>query len=200
MLARTKSSQKQSVVNDFICFIPPLACANKLDSVTHFRSCITVYWIASYKARAIQSAVWLVHVVLPTRFMPLHTCADKWNSSYVHASATVVCKCVTSAISTAATTVAVTDAMVEITYCGRSSVGRASAYQAECRGFESLLPLIKHGFKQPCFVFKSAPKRTKRQHIDLLLLLSAIRWYLFELTIANALRLASTAPWELGSI
>ena len=27
------------------------------------------------------------------------------------------------------------------TYCGRSSVGRASASQAECRGFESLCPL-----------------------------------------------------------
>ena len=64
---------------------------------------------------------------------------------------------------------------------GRSSVGRASASQAECRGFESLCPLLKHGFKQPCFVFKSASRRTKRQQIDLLLLLSAIRWYLFEL-------------------
>ena len=32
--------------------------------------------------------------------------------------------------------------------CGRSSIGRASAFQAECRGFEPLRPLLRHVMSQ----------------------------------------------------
>ena len=43
--------------------------------------------------------------------------------------------------------------------CGSSSVGRASAFQADCREFESRLPLIKKESQCGSFLFNYFPSK-----------------------------------------